>query len=122
MKAVFAQSAREHRSSGRAAFACFLIAEAGGVITGSGMQWLYTLSRSDDHPDDLATAIDSSLPAEIVQAQQRIRYNLRGMEHAIAHHQFERARFFSAADHKERRNLRSLWLSHGLPGEPRTEA
>jgi hypothetical protein len=102
MKAVFAQSAREHRNLGWDALAGFLIGEAVGLIKGSGMQWLYTLSRSDDHPDDLATAIDSSVPAEIVQAQQRIRYNLREMEHAIAHHQFERARFFSAADQKER--------------------
>ena len=122
MTAVFEQSAREHLSLGWAAFARFLILEAAGLVKGSITQWLYALSRPQQDAGDLAPVVDSSLPPEIVQAQQRIRNNLRGMEYAIAHHQFERARFFSAADQKERENLRSLWLSYGLPGEPRTEA
>ncbi len=122
MTAVFEQSAREQRRLGRPAFVRFLIAEAAGLVRGSAIQWTSALSRSDEHPGGLTAAAESSLPEEVVAAQRRIQYNLRGMEHAIAHHQFERARFFSAADEKERENLRSLWLSHGLPGEPRTEA
>jgi hypothetical protein len=121
MTTVFEKSAREQRRLGWAAFLRFLIIEAAGLVKGSAIQWISALSRTGEHPGDLAPAGDSSLPDEIVQAQRRIQYNLHGMEDAIAHHQFERARLFSAADQKERENLRSLWLSHGLPGEPRTE-
>jgi hypothetical protein len=121
MAAVFEQSAHEQRSLGRLAFIHFLVVEAASLLWGSGIEWFSTLSDNGEHSCDLASAVDSSLPAEIIEAQQRIRYNLRGMEHAIAHHQFERARLFSAADRQARECLRSLWLSYRLPGEPRTE-
>lgn len=120
MTAVFEQSAREQRNLGWVAFTRFLAVEALCLLKGSGVEWVSTLSEHGEHIPDLASAADSSLPPEIIETQQRIRFNLCGMEHAIAHHQFERARFFSAADQKERENLRSLWLSYGLPGEPRT--
>ncbi len=119
---VFEQSAVERRKLGCVAFARFLMIEAGGLLKELGIQWFSALSRPSEHSGDFAPAADASLPAEIVEAQQRIRYNLRGMEYAIAHHQFERARFFSVADQKERDKLRALWLSYGLSGEPRTDA
>lgn len=121
MAAVFEQSAHEHRSLGRLAFIHFLVVEAASLVKGSGIEWFSTRPQYGEHTPDFASLMDSSLPAEIIEAQQRSRYNLRGMEHAIAHHQFERARLFSAADQQERECLRSLWLSYRLPGEPRTE-
>jgi len=48
-------------------------------------------------------------PAEkTVQIQERIDFIVKGMERAIANHEFEKARFFSNEEQKERENLRSL--------------
>jgi hypothetical protein len=119
---VFKESAEERRERGWMAFFGFILVEAVGLIEGSALQWIATLTGRKDGPDMLPIVgqPSSTLPAEIIQVQQRIQYNLRCMEHAIAHHQFERARYFSAADQQERENLCRLWKCYGLDGEPRS--
>ena len=50
----------------------------------------------------------TSLPEEITEVQKRIKFIVHRMENAIANHEFEKARFYSAEERKERENLRAL--------------
>jgi ATP-dependent Clp protease ATP-binding subunit ClpC len=50
----------------------------------------------------------SSLPEEMTDVQKRIKFVVHRMENAIANHEFEKARFYSDEERKERENLRVL--------------
>ncbi|MHB8301443.1 MAG: ATP-dependent Clp protease ATP-binding subunit [Acidobacteriaceae bacterium] len=50
----------------------------------------------------------TSLPEEITEIQKRIKFIVHRMENAIANHEFEKARFYSDEERKERENLRAL--------------
>ena len=50
----------------------------------------------------------SSLPEEMIDVQKRIKFVLHRMENAIANHEFEKARFYSEEERKERDHLRML--------------
>ncbi|HKS96642.1 MAG TPA: ATP-dependent Clp protease ATP-binding subunit [Terriglobia bacterium] len=50
----------------------------------------------------------SSLPEEMVDVQKRIKFVVHRMETAIQNHEFEKARFYSDEERKERENLRLL--------------
>src|SRR5437660_46107 len=50
----------------------------------------------------------TSLPDEITDVQKRIKFIVHRMENAIANHEFEKARFYSDEERKERENLRGL--------------
>ena len=50
----------------------------------------------------------SSLPEEMIDVQKRIKFVVHRMENAIANHEFEKARFYSDEERKERENLRLL--------------
>src|SRR5205823_3625621 len=47
----------------------------------------------------------TSLPDEITDVQKRIKFIVHRMENAIANHEFEKARFYSDEERKERENL-----------------
>ncbi len=50
----------------------------------------------------------STLPEEMIDVQKRIKFVVHRMENAIAHHEFDKARFYSDEERKERDNLRLL--------------
>src|SRR6201990_137164 len=50
----------------------------------------------------------TSLPEEVAEIQKRIKFIVHRMENAIANHEFEKARFYSDEERKERENLRAL--------------
>src|SRR6195952_3584740 len=50
----------------------------------------------------------TTLPEELTEVQKRIKFIVHRMENAIANHEFEKARFYSDEERKERENLRSL--------------
>jgi len=50
----------------------------------------------------------TSLPEEIADIQKRIKFIVHRMENAIANHEFEKARFYSDEERKERENLREM--------------
>ena len=50
----------------------------------------------------------TSLPEDITEVQKRIKFIVHRMENAIANHEFEKARFYSDEERKERDNLRTL--------------
>src|SRR6266567_3080360 len=50
----------------------------------------------------------TSLPEEITEVQKRIKFIVHRMDSAIANHEFEKARFYSDEERKERESLRAL--------------
>jgi ATP-dependent Clp protease ATP-binding subunit ClpC len=50
----------------------------------------------------------TSLPEEITEVQKRIKFIVHRMDSAIANHEFEKARFYSDEERKERDSLRAL--------------
>ena len=56
----------------------------------------------------------TSLPEEITEVQKRIKFIVHRMENAIANHEFEKARFYSDEERKERENLRQLREKYNL--------
>src|SRR5574339_856403 len=50
----------------------------------------------------------TTLPNEVAEIQKRIKFIVHRMENAIANHEFEKARFYSDEERKERENLRLL--------------
>jgi ATP-dependent Clp protease ATP-binding subunit ClpC len=50
----------------------------------------------------------TSMPEELTEVQKRIKFIVHRMENAIANHEFEKARFYSDEERKERENLRAL--------------
>jgi ATP-dependent Clp protease ATP-binding subunit ClpC len=50
----------------------------------------------------------TSLPEEITEVQKRIKFIVHRMDSAIANHEFEKARFYSDEERKERESLRGM--------------
>src|SRR5260370_17744284 len=46
------------------------------------------------------------LPEEVAEVQKRVKFITHRMETAIANHEFEKARFYSEEERKEKENLR----------------
>jgi len=55
-----------------------------------------------------------SLPKEAVEIQKRLRFIAKRMEASILNHEFEKARFYSAEERKERNNLKQLRENYQL--------
>lgn len=81
----------------------FSFAEMTGLIAGAAEAWL-----APKHAPEASTAHSSYLPQEVLQAQQRVDANVAAMVHAIANHQFERARVLSNQEREARENLQML--------------
>src|ERR1019366_2970891 len=56
----------------------------------------------------------TTLPGEVADIQKRIKFIVHRMENAIANHEFEKARFYSDEDRKERENMRMLREKYNL--------
>jgi ATP-dependent Clp protease ATP-binding subunit ClpC len=56
----------------------------------------------------------TTLPPEINEIQKRVKFIVHRMETAIANHEFEKARFYSDEERKERENLRQLREKYNL--------
>ena len=50
----------------------------------------------------------ATLPDEVAEMQKRVKFITHRMETAIANHEFEKARFYSEEERKEKDNLRQL--------------
>jgi ATP-dependent Clp protease ATP-binding subunit ClpC len=59
-----------------------------------------------------------SLPGEVAEVQKRIRFIVQRMETSIANHEFEKARFYSQEERKERDNLKQLREKYKLNDNP----
>jgi hypothetical protein len=76
------------------------------------MEWFARLTSGDNY---LATqgspTTISALPVDIAEVQTRIQSLIRAMEHAIAHHDFPKARFYSDEERVMQVQLQQL-LNH----------
>ncbi len=97
---------REHRWTWSVRFA---FAEVAGVVAGAAAAWL-----SLKPAPEVRTTPGSNLPQELVEAQERVDANIVGMVHAIANHQFEKARNHSDAERRARESLRILREKYGM--------
>jgi ATP-dependent Clp protease ATP-binding subunit ClpC len=59
-----------------------------------------------------------SLPEEVVEVQKRLRFIAHQTEVSIANHEFEKARFYSREERKERDNLGQLREKYKLDNDP----
>ena len=59
-----------------------------------------------------------SLPGDVVEVQKRIRFIVQRMEASIANHEFEKARFYSQEERKERDNLKQVREKYKLDDNP----
>ncbi|MGA2878864.1 MAG: hypothetical protein ABSG13_07930 [Bryobacteraceae bacterium] len=103
MTGVFEEASAERRAEGWTWYIRFSFAEMTGLIAGATEAWL-----APKHAPEAPAAHSSYLPQELIQAQQRVDANIAGMVHAIANHQFERARILSNQEREARENLRIL--------------
>ena len=56
----------------------------------------------------------TTVPSEVADIQKRIKFIVNRMENAIANQEFEKARFYSDEERKERENLRQLRFKYNL--------
>ena len=71
----------------------------------------YLPDKSIDLIDEAGARVklrQTTLPEELADVQKRIKFIVHRMENAIANHEFEKARFYSDEERKERENLRGL--------------
>jgi hypothetical protein len=103
MTEVFEEASAESRAEGWAWYVRFSCSEMAGLVAGATEAWLTPKSAPQAPPVG-----SSYLPQELLQAQQRVDANVAAMVHAIANHQFERARALSNQEREARENLRIL--------------
>jgi hypothetical protein len=113
MLQVFEEAAAKRRAQGWGWFVRFGIGEMRGLIGGAAGAWL-----DRDHPQEAParTPARGGLSQEIFDAEQRIDQSIAGMVHAIANHQFERARLLSDEERQARARLRILREKYGMNG------
>ena len=58
------------------------------------------------------------LPEEVVELQKRVRFIVQRMEASIENHEFEKARFYSGEERRERNNLEQLRKKYNLDENP----
>lgn len=61
-----------------------------------------------------AKVSQEALPAEVVELNEKIAFIKHRMDEAIEAHEFEKAKFYTEEERKERENLRGLRKIHGL--------
>jgi hypothetical protein len=71
-----------------------------------------------DQPKENEKGQDIAPTEKLVEIQKRIQFVVNAMERAIANHEFEKARFYSDEERKERENLRSLCEQFNLEEPP----
>ena len=71
-----------------------------------------------DQPKENEKGQDIGPAEKAAQIQKRIDFIVEGMERAVANHEFEKARFYSDEERKERENLRSLRKQFNLEEPP----
>jgi ATP-dependent Clp protease ATP-binding subunit ClpC len=67
-----------------------------------------------DAAGSLVKLRQGALPDEVVEAEKRVKFVGERMESAIANHEFEKARYYSDEERKERENLAALRKKHHL--------
>jgi hypothetical protein len=109
MASVFEQASAERRAEDWAWYVRFTFSEMAGLIAGAAIAWLAERPTAE-------APVASALPPELIDAQRLVDVNIAGMVHAIANHQFEKARVHSDQERLARENLRMLREKYGIGG------
>jgi hypothetical protein len=99
------------------AYFYFYVAESLDLLKGAAGEWIAKLTNKSYATNQrllAGTDGEASLPAEVRRARKHIKLILACMEHAIANHQFEKARFYSYAEHRARKRLQKLQEKHNI--------
>jgi hypothetical protein len=117
MQAVFEQRAQEHRLLGPLSYLRFVLLEAGGLVLQAAIAQFANATHRPYLENNLGNLVPlQDLPAEVVEAQNRVAVNLNQLLFAISHHQFVEARFYSNEERKARENLREVREKYGIGG------
>jgi hypothetical protein len=112
IRGVLHEAAADKRRQGATAFVGFIFRETLGLLGGLAAEWLAKVTTFNGYMSGAAvatrTAVAGGAPTAVAEAEKRIQLICKQMDHAIAHHDFERARFFSIEDRKERAKLEQL--------------
>jgi hypothetical protein len=73
---------------------------------------------ASEQPEENETGQVTAPAEKLAQIQKRIELIVEGMERAIANHEFEKARFYSDEERKERENVRTLREQFNLEEPP----
>jgi len=102
MLAVLEERAGERRGNRWA------LAEIAALLAGAGAEWASRLRDGDDYLSN-----DSEAADDAVETRKLIQLTVNCMDYAIAHHDFVRARFYSAVHDKLGEKLRRLLETRG---------
>jgi hypothetical protein len=105
MVSVFEEARNERHYQGWAWYFRFAFAEFNGLIAGAAGAWL---DQPREAPVPAQNPARGWMPRELAEAQERVDANIAAMVHAIANHQFERARVLANQEREARENLRVL--------------
>jgi ATP-dependent Clp protease ATP-binding subunit ClpC len=67
-----------------------------------------------DEAGSCVTFRQGEMPADVAELQKRIRFIAQRLEGAVQNHEFEKARFYSDEEKKERAGLRALMEKHNI--------
>jgi hypothetical protein len=109
MLGVFDEASAERLKRRWTWYVRFAFAEVTGLVAGAAEAWFVQKPAVEVRP-----APCSNLSEELVEAQQRVDANIAGMVHAIANHEFEKARNHSDAERRARESLRVLREKYGI--------
>jgi hypothetical protein len=105
MTGVFEEASAKSRAQGWAWHVRFSCAEFAGLIGGAAGAWTASPSTA---PIPAQSPARRWMPEELAEAQQRVDANVAAMVHAIANHQFEKARALANQEREAREKLRLL--------------
>jgi hypothetical protein len=108
MTGIFEDAFAERLGQGWGWSVRFAFSEVAGLIGGAAGAWFHRNTVPATTPSE------SGRPKDLVEAEQRINWNIARMVHAIANHQFERARMHSDQERLARENLRVLREKYGM--------
>jgi hypothetical protein len=118
MQAVFEQSAQEHRLLGPIAYMRFVLVELGKLVLHAAVAQSANVMHKGylENRMPLRSTLPppEDLPAEVLQAQNRVAVNLHQLLFAISHHQFVQARYYSNEERKARENLCQVRDKYGI--------
>jgi hypothetical protein len=103
---VFEEAFGERRAPGFGWYIRFAFAEVNGLIAGAADAW-FDRRHAPSAPEQ-------ALPGDLAEAQRQVEMNIAGMVHAIANHQFEKARIFSDQERQARGKLRVVRKRYGI--------
>lgn len=118
MQAVFEQSAQEHRLLGPIVYMRFVLVELGELVLHAAVAQFADIMHKGYLENQLPLRATlpplEDLPAEVLQAQNRVAVNLNQLQFAISHHQFVQARYYFNEERKARENLRQVREKYGI--------